>query len=490
MTSRLVVVSNRLPVTIERQAQGVNVRPSSGGLVSALLPVFRAHGGTWVGWPGTGDDPEVARALRQECAPGCSLEPVFLTPTERDCFYHGCSNEVLWPLLHDLQSRCNFDPGYWSGYCEVTEKYADAVERVLGHREPIVWVHDYHLMMLADSLRARQARACLAYFHHVPFPSPDIFEKLPWRTEVLRGLLAFHTLGFQTSRDRRNFVACVRRLLPGTRLHRLGGRLMVRGEDRCSTLLSAPIGIDYPCFSAAAAGPAVEQQVAELRAGLADSRVILGLDRLDYTKGIPERLAAFRFLLHAHPHLRGRVALLQVVVPSREDIPSYRRLREEIERQVSAINGEFGQPAWTPVRYVHRTLSQTELLAYYRVADVALVTPLKDGMNLVAKEFCAARNDEQGVLVLSEFAGAAEELKVGAVLVNPYDTESVASRLEHALAMPSAEQRRRMQRMRAIVAGHDVFRWCSSLLGRLEWDARDSTRSPAALPSFRLAAPA
>ena len=455
---RFVIVSNRLPVTVEHTSGGFRVQKSCGGLVSALRPVLRDSHSCWIGWTGTEYAPEIPGLLQDDPVGTCSLVPVFLTAEEKACFYHGCSNEIIWPLFHDLQSRCNFDPAYWDVYRRVTEKFADAVEQT-AHKSDFVWVHDYHLMMLAEALRARDSRLTLAYFHHIPFPPPDIFEKLPWRTEILRGLLQFDTVGFQTVRDRRNFVACLRRCLHDVHMNRLGERLLIRAEGSGTVVGAFPISIDFQEFVDDALRPAVAAQASDIRCQIKGEKIILGVDRLDYTKGIPERLLAFRELIESHPELRGRVTLVQVVVPSREEIPNYKELKLTIERLVSDVNGTYGVPGWTPLVYLHRCLSRPELVAFYRADHVALVTPLKDGMNLVAKEFCASRVENDGVLVLSEFAGAATELKCGALLVNPYDTQGMASALFRALCMSDQEQHVRMRQMRRLLRQRDVFRW-------------------------------
>jgi len=478
--SRLIIVSNRLPVTLECVNGRIDARPSSGGLVSALLPAFRESGGCWIGWPGTGFDDVIASALRGCCAPVYSLEPVFLDEREVRCFYHGWSNEIIWPLFHDLQSNCNFDPDYWAAYREATEKFADAVERIAAPRD-FVWVHDYHLMMLAGALHSRGVRARLAYFHHIPFPSPDIFEKLPWRTDILGGLLKFHFLGFQTTRDRANFAACVSRCFPDAQVEQFGERLLVRASGSCASAGVYPVSVDYQALASDAANPEVERSAAAIRQSLRGRKMLFGLDRLDYTKGLLQRIAGFRTLLRREPSLKGMVSLLQVVVPSRELIPRYRELSASVERLISEVNGEFGIAGWTPVEYWRRCVPMSELLALYRAADVAFLTPLRDGMNLVAKEFCAARVDEVGVLVLSEFAGAAEELKRAALLVNPYDVEGMAGALLRALQMDLREQRVRMRMLRQAVQAADVFEWC-----RRAWSAAafgSPRSSPPALPA-------
>lgn len=458
---RLIVVSNRLPVNAEEQNGALALRPSSGGLVTALLPVLRQGGGCWIGWTGSDADPALAACLRQCAGEKYSFEPVWLSAAEKSCYYQGFCNQIVWPLFHDLPSRCDFDPAYWDAYCAVNEKFADAVEQAW-RSDDFVWVHDYHLMLVADCLRARGLRHQVGYFHHIPFPHPDILEKLPWRKELLGALLQFNTVGFQTARDRRNFVACVRQFLPKVQVRAVAGRLLVRSDSRCAMVGAYPISIDYEEFAGLAADAATVAAASKIRHDLGGTRVILGVDRLDYTKGILERLKSFETLLAANSDVRGRVSLVQIVVPSREEIGEYQQLKLSIERRVSQINGKYATPGRVPVHYLYRSLSREELVAFYRAADVALVTPLRDGMNLVAKEFCACRGDELGVLILSEFAGAAAELNCGALIVNPYDTDGVAAALHSALRMDEREQRARMRAMRESIRTRDVFHWARS----------------------------
>jgi trehalose 6-phosphate synthase len=408
--------------------------------------------------------PGIEEELARNAASISPMVPVFLNEEETTCFYHGCSNEIIWPLFHDLQSRCRFDPGYWEVYCQATEKFADAVQAV-ATRDDMVWVHDYHLMLLCDVIRDRSLPLRMAYFHHIPFPPPDIFEKLPWRREVLRGLLQYEAVGFQTHRDRRNFIDSVRRCLRDVHVRRVRDRLIVQAEELGAAVGVYPISIDFDEMCTAAGNPAVVAKAVELRKCFGAARVVLGVDRLDYTKGIPERLQAFRALIRQG--LKGEAVLIQVVVPSREEIPKYAELKLEVEQLASQINGEFGAPGWMPIHYLHRSLSRDDLLAYYRAADVALITPLKDGMNLVAKEFCAARIDERGVLVLSEFAGAASELGRGALLVNPYDIDGVANALRKALVMSEREQEVRMHHMREGIQQRDVHAWSRAFCGQM-----------------------
>ncbi len=459
---RMVVVSNRLPVTIEKTPGGFAVEPSSGGLVTALRPLLNDCAGTWIGWTGTDSSPEIERVLQEHSRQGTfELKPIFMTAEERSRFYCGFSNEVLWPLFHDLQSRCNFDPAYWDIHLTLNQRFAEKAAEEANSGD-FIWVHDYHLMSVAASLRRLGVKELLTYFHHIPFPSPDIFEKLPWRKEILTALLDFDVVGFQTLRDRRNFVACLRHFVKEAQVRNVGQHLVI-DEPRRSTFVGAfPISIDFEEFALGAVEAGVVARSAEIAHGFTGCHVILGVDRLDYTKGIPEKLAAFRHLLECHSDLHRKVALIQVVVPSREDIPKYGELKAQIQKAVSEINGQYGEPGWVPVHYIHRPLERPELLAYYRAADVALVTPLKDGMNLVAKEYCAARVNNEGVLILSEFAGAAFQLGRGALLVNPYHTCAVAEAIRIACEMPPAERRKRMRKMRNSVRRENIFDWRDS----------------------------
>jgi trehalose-6-phosphate synthase len=358
---------------------------------------------------------------------------------------------------------CNFDPTYWSVSEAVNAKFADcAVQSATP--EDFLWIHDYHLMRMGSALRERGVHRRMGFFLHIPFPPLDIFLKLPWRFQVLQSLLAYDLIGFQTVRDRRNFVQCVRLLLPDVRISGRGAVWTMRSGDREVRVGSFPISIDFTDFESRGAAPLVAEMAARIREAEPGRRIVLGIDRLDYTKGILQKLEAFRRLLRTHPEMRERVTLFQILVPSREEIPRYREHKEQVERLVGEINGEFTGGGWAPIHYIHRALEGQGLSAYYRAADVALVTPLKDGMNLVSKEYCASQADLGGALVLSEFAGAAAELQTGAFLVNPYDVEGVAEALHAALTRPEAECRARMRKLRRAVREHDIYRWVDTFL--------------------------
>ena len=465
--NRLIMVSNRLPFALDAAGEDLwTVTPAVGGLVSAVEPVLRDRGGTWIGWPGiAGKIPQgpLVDATRDA---GYNVVPVALSETERDEFYYGYSNEVIWPLFHDLQNFCNFEPAYWQAYKQVNERYAEAIIRN-SRPDDFIWVHDYHLMYVAQALRERSTQqnlSALTFFLHIPFPPYDIFAKLPQQRRLLRALLQFDLLGFQTRRDVRNFLQCVRRVMPDAKVLSRGDTHVIQFEKRKIRVEHFPIGIDFDSFQNDEKCQADTQKSEQLRASFPDCQLMLGSDRLDYSKGIPERLRAFRNALERYPEMRGRVVLIQVVVPSRVEIPRYHEFKGRIDRLVGDINGRFSTSTWIPVQYYFRSLGRADLLAHYRACDIAFITPLKDGMNLVAKEYCACRPGEDGALILSQFAGAAEQLKPDALLVNPYDVEQMADTISVAFRMNQAERSARMKRMRRNVRKENVFWWVVSFL--------------------------
>ena len=464
LEGRLINVSNRLPVEINRRGGHPRLNPSAGGLASALDSIWRNHHGIWIGWPGPVDG-TVAAPLLGKAARGrmYTLRAVPLSPVEISKFYSGFANEIIWPLFHDMPSRCNFDPEYWEVYQRVNRRFAQVAAEGAQAKD-LIWAHDYHLMLTGHYLRESASTARAGFFLHIPFPAPDIFEKLPWRKSILRALLDFDLVGFQTDRDRFNFLSCLERIIPEAVASREDAHNQVTLEGRRTKVATFPISIAFEEFAGHAASREVEVASAELRRELGSNLLLLGVDRMDYTKGIPERLRAFRILLRRYPELRHRVTLLQVVVPSREEIKEYKELRREVELLVSQINGEFTEAGWVPIHYMHRNLTRKQLLSYYRAADIALITSLKDGMNLVAKEFCAAQVDEQGVVLISEFAGAAAELKHGALVVNPHDLAGIAEAIHRACIMPIEEKRSRMRLLRDVIRTYNIQVWAESFL--------------------------
>ena len=453
MEERLVIVSNRLPIVVKNDHGELRCESGSGGLVTALAPVLKNRGGLWIGWPGfvEGDENEIQEKIVHEGSQiGFSLHPIFLSKKEVQLYYEGFANEVIWPLFHDLLSMCNFDPSYWYANLDVTQKFAETIKST-NQPSDFIWVHDYHLLMLGQALRKMGISSKLGYFLHIPFPPLDIFLKLPWRFQILKALLEYDLIGFQTVRDQRNFIQCVKRLLPEAKLE----------ESKIGTF---PISIDYKAFSQDASCKEVEEQAWYSHEKLLNQKIIFSVDRLDFTKGIPNRLHAISHLLKNHPELHEKVTFLQVVVPSRVDNQRYQELKREIDRLVGEINSEFGSTGWVPIQYFFRSITRHELLAFYRTSEIALITPIKDGMNLVAKEFIAANADENGILILSEFAGAAAQLHKEALLVNPYDIEGLSITLHKALSMPEEERIARMKKMRRNVRRYDVFWWVRTFL--------------------------
>lgn len=480
ITQRLLVVSNRLPIVLERQSKGWGLKPGSGGLVSALAPVLSHRGGLWIGWPGMPLDrggsweAVLAAGYRER---GYELVPVLLSDEEVRGFYDGFANAILWPLFHDLLGQCNFDPSFWYAYLEVNEKFADSVIEHCRY-EDFIWVQDYQLIHVAEYARRRREAARIGFFLHIPFPPLDILLKLPWRGEVLKALLAYDLLGFQTPRDTRNFLTCIENLLPEAEIHNGGAITEVRLGSRAVKVGAFPIGIDFKSYEDAARSEDVARRIVELRGRMGPREIIVGVDRLDYTKGIPERLKAFRNALQRYPELREQAILFQLVVPSRERVPEYQVLKAHVEQLVGEINGEFSTTGWVPVHYHYKSLARRDLISLYRMARICFVTSIKDGMNLVAKEFCATQVDGGGVLVLSEFAGAAAQLQEGALLVNPHDIEGMADALKAAFDMDDDERRCRMEGMREILREQDIFWWVDYYLQAALGTVPDDFRTP------------
>jgi len=461
---RLIAVSNRLPICIKKQGPDRTVAPGAGGLVTALAPVLRDRGGVWIGWSGAAYDVDLSGLLHDASkTAGYTLRAVALTEEDINLYYYGFSNEIIWPLFHDLQTRCNFRPDYWYQYLEVNKKFVQCIEKNAREGD-YIWVHDYHLMHVAHFMRKAGLGHQVGFFLHIPFPPTDIFLKLPWRREVLEALLEYDLIGFQTMRDKRHFLNVILLLLPKVRVFRRGMVSTVEFKGRSVRVGAFPIGIDYHTFAKASASREVADAAWYLHEALPERQVILGVDRLDYTKGILERLFAFSNALERYPELRGKVSFVQVVVPSREEVPEYQGLKREIDRLVGKINGRFTRSGWVPIHYLYRCLDRTELIAYYRLAEIALVTPLKDGMNLVSKEYCACNLECRGALILSEFAGAATQLYRGAIMVNPYDVEGVSRAIHYAFNMPDEEKTKRMRYLRRTVRRKDIFWWVNSFL--------------------------
>ena len=461
MKARLLLVSNRLPVTVKLEHNHVTVTQSAGGLATGLRGPHERSGGLWIGWPGeTWRLNEVQRAELDRQLAEIRTVPLYLSASEVSRYYEGFANGVLWPLFHYLLDRIPMHARDWEAYKKVNQRFADLV---VAQYEPgdVIWVQDYQLALLPGMLRERLPNARIGFFLHIPFPAAEIYQILPWRQALLEGLLGADLIGFHTLSYVRHFANAL--------LNTLGiptniDRLAYHGRE--IRLGAFPMGVDAPAFEALAETDEANAEVEQIRHDAPRQRIILGIDRLDYTKGIPRRLLAIERLLDREPALRGRIRFIQVAVPSRTMIDEYAELRDRVHEIVGRINGVHGTVHSTPIHYLFRSFSPQHLAALYRVADVMLVTPMRDGMNLVAKEFVACRADEDGVLVLSEFAGAASELGE-AVLVNPYDVDGMAGAIKRSLAMPREERQTRMRALRGRVFRSDVHHWAKSFLEEL-----------------------
>jgi trehalose 6-phosphate synthase len=432
--------------------------------VAALTPVLRRTGGTWVGWPGVSEqvlaEPEVAALLAKRSRAddlGFALRPVPVPEAEAEPFYAGFANSIVWPLFHDRQTGIEFDPQHYRAYRSVDRRFA-AVAAEVEHAD-LVWVHDYHLFHVGEELRLHRPDLRIGWFLHTPFPAPDLYRRLPWRDEILGALLAYDAIGVQHRRDARNLIANLEMAFgPDIRVVREDGTHVVEHARGWTRIGVAPIGIDPEPWERRAQSRRVVHRVQELRQSIGAQRVVLGVDRLDESKGLLERLRAWQHLLQMRPDLRGQVVLVQIVVPSREAVPRYGQLKRDVERMVGEINGTLGTPSWAPVHHLYRAVSTDELTALYRLADVCVITSIKDGMNLVALEYCAAQVDASGALLLSEFAGAADHL-LDAWVVQPHDREGTAAALVEALESTPAERRRRMIALRTTVRSNNVYAW-------------------------------
>ncbi|MGC1737066.1 alpha,alpha-trehalose-phosphate synthase (UDP-forming) [Mycobacterium sp.] len=468
--SDFVVVANRLPIDMVRLPDGsTTFKRSPGGLVTALEPLLRRRRGAWIGWAGiveadvdVEDEPIVAEDLQ--------LHPVRLSADDVAEYYEGFSNATLWPLYHDVIVKPIYHREWWDRYVEVNRRFAEATSRAAA-RGATVWVQDYQLQLVPKMLRELRPDLTIGFFLHIPFPPVELFMQLPWRTEIVEGLLGADLVGFHLPGGAQNFLILSRRLVGANTSRGSVGVRSRLGEvdlDKRTVRVGAfPISIDSGELDHKARDRDIRKRAKEIRAEVGNPRkILLGVDRLDYTKGINVRLTAFAELL-AEGRVKGDdTVLVQLATPSRERVESYQKLRDDIERQVGHINGEYGEVGHPVVHYLHRPVPRDELIAFFVASDVMLVTPLRDGMNLVAKEYVACRSDLGGALVLSEFTGAAAELRQ-AYLVNPHDTEFVKDAIEAALNQSGEEGRRRMRALRRQVLVHDVDRWARSFLDAL-----------------------
>ncbi len=459
---RLIVVSNRLPVTVKAGGDGFSYSPSVGGLATSLNALRSDIEMLWLGTPGLdikGSEERVS--VKKELRDKFDSVPVLLEAETFEAYYNGFSNGSLWPLFHYFPQYAHYDRAEWDAYQSINRAFSEAVLEVAKPTDSI-WVHDYHLMLLPDLLRKALPDATIGYFLHIPFPSYEIFRMLPWREEILRGVTGADLIGFHTFGYARHFLSSLLRIVG---LEQEFG-WVTRGDRRIK-VDTFPLGVDVQRFEDAGTTEVVQTEIEDLRQQVGDQKVILSVDRLDFTKGILERLRAFESFLQKYGGWQGKVQLISLLVPSRTRVPEYQSLKRQVDELIGKINGEFGQPGWTPITYLYRSVPFEQLIALYRIADIALVTPLRDGMNLVAKEYLASRADGSGVLILSETAGAAEELGE-AIIVNPHDEEQMVEGLHQALNMPLDQQRERNLAMRNRLARYDMARWARDFIQELK----------------------
>ena len=464
---RLVIASNRLPFTVSLEDGKTKFTPSAGGLTTGLwshLQRFQTdatHGREflWVGWPGTGVAPEQEATVRDYGEAQFKSSPVFLPEESMDRFYLGFCNRTLWPLFHYFTTLARFEEEQWQEYRHVNQVFADALFKVL-RPDDHLWIHDYHLMLLPRLIRERYPEMAIGFFLHIPFPSYEVFRLLPrpWRTEIIEGLLGASLIGFHTHDYTRDFLTSVLRTCGYE--HHLGDLTL---RDRVVKVDTFPMGIDFKRFETAAAAAETNARVEELRAKCNGNKIIFSMDRLDYTKGIINRLRGYELFLKRNPNWHGKVVFIASVAPSRIGVEDYQAMKHELEETVGRIAGAYGNVNWTPLIYQFRSIAFDEIVPLYRLCDVALITPLRDGMNLVAKEFIASRPDQTGVLVLSEMAGAAKEMGE-ALIINPFHYEDFARALEQALSMPVEEQIRRNKLIQERLRRYDVNRWAEEFV--------------------------
>lgn len=477
--NRIIVVSNRLPFTVESKEGRFEFRESAGGVATGLKSLLETTRDflpdkpdyCWVGWPGSTVSEELKPEIRDRSHTEYRSYPVFLSEENVTRFYEGFCNRTIWPLFHYFPANACYDDHDWAQYKKVNEAFCATLLEMIGPRD-LLWIHDYHLMLLPNLIRNLCPKVGIGFFLHIPFPQFEIFRLLPaqWRREIIEGILGADVVGFHTHDYEKYFLGCVQRIL-GFK-HTVGQLLLDR---RLVKVGAFPMGVDYRRFHDAAASTAAQREKQRLREILGDTKIVLSVDRQDYSKGIIHRLEGYKTLLEEHPQWRGRVTLLAIVVPSRIGIQDYQGTKNQLEELVGEINGKYGTINWIPIIYQYRSVSFVNLAALYALSDVALVTPLRDGMNLVAKEYIASRTDGTGVLILSEMAGCAKEL-ADAILINPNHREEIAEALTLALAMPRQEQIRRNRLMQRRLRRYDIARWAKEFVGELSSSDPSSDR--------------
>ena len=456
--SRLLIVSNRLPITMNRRDGALTLEPSAGGLATGLGSVYRTRDSLWIGWPGVARERVGKRREEMEARlTEDRFHPVWLSQHDVENHYYGFCNKTIWPLFHYLSLYTVYSKNYWEAYKRVNMEFCDEVVRI-AEDDDIIWIQDYHLMLVPQMIREKMPASSMGFFLHIPFVSSEVFRLLPWRREILEGLLGADLVGFHTYDYVHHFVESVRRV---TGYEHSFGDISVGG--RTVRVDAFPMGIDYKRFSSAERDAKVQKEIKRICDKVGGRRVILSIDRLDYTKGIPERLEVFDLFLDKYPEYRGKVTMILVAVPSRTGVEHYRMLKRRLDELIGRINGKYGTFDWIPVWYLYRSLPFHMMVALYNVADIALVTPLRDGMNLIAKEFIASKEDGRGVLILSEMAGAAKELGE-ALIVNPNNKDEIVEAIKTALTISPEEQVERNKAMQSRLSRYSIGGWVGDFL--------------------------
>jgi trehalose 6-phosphate synthase/phosphatase len=460
MKSKTIIVSNRLPVKIAEVDGVYQLSPSEGGLATGLGSIYKKGENIWIGWPGLEVPEERQEEVRVQLAE-LNLIPVFLSTEEINLYYEGFSNEVLWPVFHYMVTYAHFEQSYWTFYQSVNKKFGEVVIDHVQH-EDTVWIHDYQLLLLPELIREKEARVTIGFFQHIPFPSYEIFRLIPWREEIITGMFGADLIGFHTFDDVRHFLSAASKIV----LSKFADNVILH-HDRQIVVEAFPMGIDDDKYASLVNTPEVQENIHSYKETFNGQKVILSIDRLDYSKGILQRLQAFELLLQTYPEYIEVVDLYMIVVPSRDTVPQYKELREQIDQLVGNINARFRTLNWSPIHYFYRSFPIESLSALYSTADVCLVTPMRDGMNLVSKEYVASRSNNDGVLILSEMAGASKELN-DALIVNPNNIVEIMETIVKAINMPEAEQQSRMKNMRAVVKKFNIHLWVKNFMDKLD----------------------
>ncbi|MEA2015113.1 MAG: trehalose-6-phosphate synthase [Actinomycetota bacterium] len=465
ISEKIIVVSNRIPCSVSLDRSGnIKYKKGIGGLVTAMDPILSKNGGLWIGWDGQAESrPSKVKkfCIKDECGKvAYSVECIHLTKKEIKNYYHGLSNRSIWPLFHGFIFQSHFNAGYWKTYVSVNRKFCDKVLKKSTDKN-IIWVHDYQLTMLPRMLKQANPKLKILYFLHIPFPNYEIFRVLPLSNKILDGMLGASLLGFQTKEDRVNFLVCCKELL-GARVNFKKSNVFYNG--RTVKVKNFPISIDYEKFNKLAKKKSAGKFLKSIKRIDNNTKIIMSVERLDYTKGIKERILSIERFFEKYPSYRRKVIFIQVSVPTRTKIKEYITLKKEIDELVGRINGKFADELWSPIHYIYKAIPQQKLASFYKAAEICLVTPLRDGMNLVAKEYVSCKTEGNGVLILSKFAGAAEEMSKYAVMVNPYDIDEVADSINIALNIHWSTRKKMISNLRNIVRENDIFHWASSFL--------------------------